>query len=261
MPRRKLIAGNWKMHGVGSDLAEVEAIAAASGGYRAVDVALCVPATLIERAARAVPGFAIGAQDVHFAAQGAHTGCVSSAMLADAGARLTIVGHSERREAQHETNADVKAKADAALAAGLGVILCVGENLETREAGDAVAAVSGQLDASLPHGAGAAAGVPDRLAVAYEPIWAIGTGKVASTIDIAEMHAAIRGRLRAAYGGAADEVRILYGGSVKASNAPEIFAVPDVDGALVGGASLKAADFLAIVEAAAAAVEAPPAIA
>jgi triosephosphate isomerase len=261
MPRRKLVAGNWKMHGTASDLGQVTAIADASRRFPSVDAALCVPATLIERAARTVPGFAIGAQDVHFADKGAHTGCVCTAMLTDAGASLAIVGHSERREAQRESDADVKAKAEAALAAGLGVILCVGENLETREAGEAVAAVSAQLGSSLPQGDGAAAGVPDRLAIAYEPIWAIGTGKVASSVDIAEMHAAIRERLRAAYGGAGDDVRILYGGSVKASNAAEILAIADVDGALVGGASLKAEDFVPIVEAAAAAVEASPAIA
>ena len=245
MPRRKLIAGNWKMHGVAADLDEVRAIAAGSGRFGLVDVALCLPATLIERAARAVPDFSIGAQDVHSAEQGAHTGCVSTAMLTDAGARLTIVGHSERREAQHESDAEVRAKADAALAGGLGVILCVGESLDMREAGQAVASVSTQLDSSLP-------GTSASLSVAYEPIWAIGTGKVASSVDIAEMHSAIRERLRAAYGEAGDAVRILYGGSVKASNAAEIFAVADVDGALVGGASLKAADFLPIVEAAAA---------
>ncbi|MBA2466745.1 MAG: triose-phosphate isomerase [Sphingomonas sp.] len=258
--RRKLVAGNWKMHGIASDLEEVRVIAAAAARFSSVDVALCVPATLIERAARAVPGFAIGAQDVHFADKGAHTGCVCTAMLTDAGASLAIVGHSERREAQRESDEDVRAKAEAALGAGLGVILCVGESLETREAGEAVPAVSSQLDASLPQGDAPRAAVPDRLAVAYEPIWAIGTGKVASTVDIAEMHAAIRERLRAAYGDAGDRVPILYGGSVKAANAAEIFAVADVDGALVGGASLKAEDFLPIVEAAAA-VEAPPAIA
>jgi len=251
MPRRMLIAGNWKMHGLGSDLEEVREIAAAAETLSTVDVAVCVPATLIERAARAVPGLAIGAQDVHSAAQGAHTGCVSTAMLADAGARLTIVGHSERRTAQHESDADVRAKVEAALAAGLAVILCVGESLKTREAGQAVASVATQLDASLPATAA-------NLAVAYEPIWAIGTGKIASSVDIAAMHAAVRERLRAAYGGAGDEVRILYGGSVKASNAAEIFAIADVDGALVGGASLKAADFLPIVEAAAAAKSSPP---
>ena len=242
---RKLVAGNWKMHGLAADLDEVRAIAAGAQRFPSVEVALCVPATLIERAARAVPGFAIGAQDVHFAEKGAHTGCVCTAMLTDAGASLAIVGHSERREAQRESDAEVKAKAEAALAAGLGVILCVGESPEVREAGDAVAAVSAQLDASLPRCA------IDGLAVAYEPIWAIGTGKVASCEDIAEMHRAIRGRLLAAYGDAGGQVRILYGGSVKASNAPEIFEVADVDGALVGGASLRAEDFLPIVEAAA----------
>jgi len=235
------------MHGTGSDLEEVKAIAAASSNFPDVDVALCVPATLIERAARAVPGFPIGAQDVHDADKGAHTGCVSTGMLLDAGAKLAIVGHSERREAQREGDASVKAKAGAGLRAGLGVILCVGESDAVREAGDAVATVSTQVDASLPD---SATGVPDHLAIAYEPIWAIGTGKVASPEDIGEMHAAIRERLEAAYGEAGRGVRILYGGSVKGSNAAEIFAVPDVDGALVGGASLKAADFLPIVEAA-----------
>ena len=240
MALRKLVAGNWKMHGVTVDLAKVAAIAAAGGE---VDVALCLPATLIERAVRAVPGFAIGGQDVHAAPKGAHTGCVSAAMLIDAGARLTIVGHSERREAQQETNADVRAKAEAALGAGLDVILCIGESDAVRSAGDAVATVTAQLDASLP------ANPVD--AIAYEPIWAIGTGKIPSLADIAEMHAALRERLRAAYGDAGAGVRILYGGSVKASNAAEIFVIPDVDGALVGGASLTAADFLPIVEAAA----------
>jgi triosephosphate isomerase len=249
MARRKLVAGNWKMHGLAVDLDEVRAIAEASRTADC-DVALCLPATLIERAARAAPGFAIGGQDVHQADKGAHTGCVSAAMLLDAGALLTIVGHSERREAQGESDADVKAKANAALLAGLQVILCIGESDAVREAGQAVATVSAQLDASLPHGEGAATGVPARLAIAYEPIWAIGTGKVPSMADIGEMHAALRGRLQAAYGEAGDAVRILYGGSVKASNAAEIFAVPDVDGALVGGASLKAADFLPIVAAA-----------
>jgi triosephosphate isomerase (TIM) len=252
MGRRKLVAGNWKMHGISSDLGEVATISIAAETLD-VDVALCLPATLIERAAAAAPGFAIGAQDVHQADKGAHTGCISAAMLIDAGARLTIVGHSERREAQSETDADVKAKADSALAAGLGVILCVGESDSIREAGDAVATVSTQLDESLPHGEGAAAGIPQRFAIAYEPIWAIGTGKVPSLDDIGEMHAALRRRLVAAYGDTGLEVRILYGGSVKPSNAAEIFAVEDVDGGLVGGASLKAADFLPIVEAAAAA--------
>ena len=246
MGRRKLVAGNWKMHGTSADLAEVTVISIAAETVRA-DVALCLPATLIERAARSAPGFAIGGQDVHRASNGAHTGCVSAGMLLDAGAVLTIVGHSERREAQGETDAEVKAKAEAALAAGLDVILCVGESDSIREAGAAVETVSAQLDASLPDSIPAAG----RLSVAYEPIWAIGTGKIPSNADIGEMHAALRARLKIAFGEDGDGVRILYGGSVKPSNAAEIFAVPDVDGALVGGASLKAADFLPIVEAAA----------
>jgi triosephosphate isomerase len=253
---RKLVAGNWKMHGVAADLEQVRAIAEASQRFPSVDVALCVPATLIERAARAVPGFAIGAQDVHFAEKGAHTGCVCTAMLTDAGASLTIVGHSERRDAQRESDPDVKAKAEAALAAGLAVILCVGESLAVRQVGDAVRTVSNQLDGSLPD----RIDDPGRFSVAYEPIWAIGTGQVASCEDIAEMHQAVRARLAEAYGEAGRQVRILYGGSVKASNAPEIFSVADVDGALVGGASLTAEEFVPII-AAAAAVEATPPIA
>ena len=245
MALKKLVAGNWKMHGSGADLAEIGAIARAAAGA-GCDVALCLPATLVERAARAAPGFAIGGQDCHAAAQGAHTGDISAAMLKDAGAVLTIVGHSERRQAHGETDADVRAKAEAGLSHGLAVILCVGESLAVREQGEAVATVCAQLDASLPPGADTA-----RLSVAYEPIWAIGTGLVASPADIGEMHAALRERLVGAYGEPGRAVRILYGGSVKAANAAEIFAVPDVDGALVGGASLKAADFLPIVAAAA----------
>ena len=246
MTKRKLVAGNWKMHGVAADLGEVIAISIAAEAAGA-DVALCLPATLIERAALVAPGLAIGGQDVHQADKGAHTGCVSAAMLLDAGARLTIVGHSERREAQGESDTDVKAKAESAQAAGLDVILCIGESDAIREAGQAVPTVSAQLDASLP----SSIADPARFSIAYEPIWAIGTGKVPSVADIGEMHAALRGRLKAAYGDAGDAVRILYGGAVKASNAVEIFAVPDVDGALVGGASLKGDDFLPIVEAAA----------
>ena len=249
---RKLVAGTWKMHGLSSDLAEIKAIADASRQYPEVDVALCVPAVLIERAVRAVPGFAIGAQDVHHAEKGAHTGCISAHQLIDAGASLTIVGHSERRGAQRESDEEVKAKAEAALCCGLGVILCVGEALDIREAGKAIEMVEAQLDSSLPHGAAAAARLPDDLAIAYEPIWAIGTGKIPTTDEIAQMHAALRGRLAAAYGETGERVPVLYGGSVKASNAAEIFAVPNVDGALVGGASLKTADFMPIVAAAAA---------
>jgi len=246
---KKLVAGNWKMHGLSSDLEEIGSIAAASNDYPEVDVALCVPSILIERAARAVPGFAIGGQDVHFADKGAHTGCTSALMLLDAGASLTIVGHSERRDAQRESDEDVKAKAQSALSVGLGVILCVGEALDVRERGDAVGTVMSQLNGSLPDGLDGEA----ELAIAYEPIWAIGTGKIPTNAEIAEIHAAVRGKLRERYGNGGANVRILYGGSVKASNAAEIFSIADVDGALVGGASLKAADFLPIVAAAAAA--------
>jgi triosephosphate isomerase (TIM) len=245
MALKKLVAGNWKMHGTGDSLGEIAAIAAAAE-TAACDLALCLPATLIERAARAVPGLAIGGQDCHSADKGAFTGDISAAMLLDAGASLTIVGHSERRQAHGESDIQVRAKAEAALAAGLSVILCAGESLAVREAGDAVAIVSAQADASLPRSEPGG-----KLAIAYEPVWAIGTGKIPSMDDIAEMHSALRGRLVAAYGEAGGRVRILYGGSVKGSNAAEIFAVPDVDGALVGGASLTAADFLPIVAAAA----------
>ncbi len=247
MTRRRLVAGNWKMNGTGSDLSQVTMISMTAEDHDEVDVALCLPATLIERAGHAARGFAIGGQDVHAAAKGAHTGCVSAAMLIDAGASLTIVGHSERRGDQNEGDAEVKAKAEAALAAGLGVILCVGESDEVREAGRAVTHVTEQLDASLP----AKIGDPASFSVAYEPIWAIGTGKVAGVAEISEMHAALRARLVAAYGDAGAQVRILYGGSVKVDNAAEIFGVADVDGALVGGASLNNADFAPIVAAAA----------
>lgn len=245
----KLIAGNWKMHGTSESLNEIRGIAARAAELQGrVEVALCVPATLIHRAAEAVPGFAIGAQDIHHRDKGAHTGDICAAMLHDAGADLVIVGHSERRDAHREADEDVKAKAQAGLNAGLRVILCVGESLEEREGGQALETVARQVDASLPGGPVD----PARLALAYEPIWAIGTGKVASCDDIGEMHEAIRARLRNAYGDAGARVRILYGGSVKAANAAEIFAVPEVGGALVGGASLTAADFLPIVEAGAA---------
>src|SRR6476620_10585292 len=177
MSLKKLVAGNWKMHGVSADLDQVRAIASAAQGFEDVDVALCVPAILIDRAARAVPGFSIGGQDVHHAEKGAHTGCTSALMLLDAGASLTIVGHSERRDAQRESDSEVKAKAEAALSFGLDVILCVGETLEVREQGAAISTVLAQLDGSLPERA--ASDAP--LAIAYEPVWAIGTGKVPTT--------------------------------------------------------------------------------
>jgi len=235
------------MHGIADMLGEVREIAAASASFDTLDIALCLPSTLIARAAQAVPNFKIGGQDVHAAPSGAHTGCTSTPMLIDAGACLTIVGHSERRTDQHESDSDVRAKAEAALAGGLAVILCVGESQSIRSGGGAVAHVCAQLDRSLPS-------IPldaSRLSIAYEPIWAIGTGLVAGVEDIAEMHAAIRARLVTAAGDGGDSMRILYGGSVKAANAASIFAVPDVDGALVGGASLTAADFVPIITAAA----------
>lgn len=247
MALRKFVAGNWKMHGLSSDIAEIAAIAEAARAFPQVDVALCVPAILIERAVRAVPGFSIGGQDVHHAEKGAHTGCVSAQMLADAGATITIVGHSERRDSQRESDAEVKAKAEAALSCGLDVILCVGETLEVREQGAALATVLSQLDASLPE----LFGTKQELVIAYEPVWAIGTGKIPTIGEIAEMHEAIRGRIVDRYATRGETTRILYGGSVKASNAAEIFAVVNVDGALAGGASLKAADFIPIVAAAA----------
>ena len=248
MALKKLVAGNWKMHGLSTDLDEIREIADLAQAFAQVDVALCVPGILVERAARAVPGFTIGGQDVHHAEKGAHTGCTSALMLLDAGASVTIVGHSERRDAQRESDADVQAKAGAALSVGLNVILCCGESLEVRESGRAVGTVLAQLDGSLPD---KPEGEAD-LAIAYEPIWAIGTGKVPTGDEIGEMHAAIRAKLVERYGEAGKGVRILYGGSVKSSNAGEIFSIADVDGALVGGASLKAADFLPIVAAAAA---------
>jgi len=248
MTLRKLVAGNWKMHGLSSDLDEVRAIASGASEHPRVDVALCLPAILIERAVRAVPGFPIGGQDVHYADKGAHTGCTSAEMLLDAGASLTIVGHSERRDSQGERDCEIKGKAETALGAGLDVILCVGERIEVRESGKAIETVMAQLAGSLPDRLAGGA----ELALAYEPVWAIGTGKTPTCAEIGEMHAAIRGSLIKRFGPAGEQIRILYGGSVKASNAGEIFSVGDVDGALVGGASLKAADFVPIVAAAAA---------
>ena len=245
MARRKLVVGNWKMHGLGADVAEIRAIADAAERAPEVDVGLCLPATLIERAVRAVPGFPIGAQDVHFLDRGAHTGCTSAEMIADAGGSIAIVGHSERRDAQKESDDEVRSKSEAGLRAGLLVILCVGESLLVREAGDAIPTVLRQLEDSLPRETDVTS-----LAIAYEPIWAIGTGRTATIDDIDEMHSAIRKQLTDHYGDAGQDIRILYGGSVKPDNAADIFSVMDVDGALVGGASLKASDFIPIIEAA-----------
>lgn len=244
--RRKFVAGNWKMHGMAGSLSELQPIAAAADASKSVDVALCLPSTLIARAADAAPTLPIGAQDCHQAEHGAHTGCVSAAMLAEVGARLTIVGHSERRQDQQESNADIKAKAEAAHAAGLSVILCCGETEAQRDAGQAIARVTAQIAESMPDDASA-----DWLTIAYEPIWAIGTGRVPQTSDVAEMHGAIRMKLRDLIGEEADAMRILYGGSMNGGNAAELLAVSDVDGGLVGGASLSADKFVPIIEAAA----------
>lgn len=242
--RRKLAAGNWKMNGLTDSLREVKALTDAHPDPD-VDILLCPPATLIAQMAwaRGTHALQIGGQDCHAQDTGAHTGDIAAAMLKDAGASHVIVGHSERRADHGETDADVAAKAFAAQAAGLIAVICLGETLTQREAGEALAVVATQLRQSLPEGATAANTV-----IAYEPVWAIGTGKVPTVDQIGEMHGAIRSGLRDLMREASG-VRILYGGSVKASNAAEIFAVPDVDGALVGGASLKAADFGPIVTA------------
>ena len=245
MSLRKLIAGNWKMNGSLADLAELDAIALAAKAQSHADVLICPPATLIAAAAQRQPDLMIGAQDCHAATSGAHTGCVSVAMLAEAGARMVIVGHSERRSDNHETDADVKAKALAVIGAGLTAIICVGENEAQRDTGSAISVVEGQISGSLPDG-----GTGTNVVIAYEPVWAIGTGRTPSIADVAEMHAAIRTRLLTLMRNAGRSVRILYGGSVKASNAVELLSIPDVDGALVGGASLKAVDFVPIIAAA-----------
>lgn len=251
-PIRALVAGNWKMHGT---LEGARALAAAvrQGAGAApphADLVVCPPALHVPAVAGALAGsvVGVGAQDCHAAAEGPHTGDMSARMLRDAGAGWVILGHSERRAAHGETDAVVRAKAEAALAAGLTPILCVGETLEEREGDRAEEVVVVQLAGSLPEGVCAAGGV-----VAYEPVWAIGTGRTPAAADIETMHAAIRAALVARHGASGKGVRILYGGSVKPGNAAQILALRDVNGALVGGASLDAAEFLAI----AAAVPAP----
>lgn len=244
----KLIAGNWKMNGSAASLAEIEALKAdaALGGWRA-DVVVFPPSPLIERIARAAAGtpVEVGAQDCRAEASGAFTGCVSAELLHDAGARWVILGHSERRHGLGETSAGVAAKVGAALRAGLNPIICVGETLAERDAGAAEAVVSAQVAASLPDS------LRDQtFTLAYEPVWAIGTGRTPTPVDIARMHEVIRAAAAARLGPAAADMRVLYGGSVNPVNAATILATPGVDGALVGGASLKAADFLAIIHAA-----------
>ena len=242
---KKLAAGNWKMNGTTAALDEMRALLAAHPAP-ACEMLLCPPATLIAQAAYHTKGKAlhIGGQDCHAKASGAHTGDISAAMLKDAGASHVILGHSERRADHAETNAQVKAKAEAALAAQLIAIVCLGETEAQRDAGETLALCGNQLHGSIPAGATAA-----NVVIAYEPVWAIGTGRTPTLDQIAEVHAFLRAELVKAFGEDGQGVRILYGGSVKPSNAAEIFAVKDVDGALVGGASLKAVDFGAIVAA------------
>ena len=246
-PYRPIIAGNWKMHGLEASLAEVRAmVAAVEARPSAARVAICPPATLIHRLTELVGGtlIEVGGQDCRAEVQGAYTGDISAEMLADAGAALVILGHSERRAGCGETSALVAAKALAALGAGLEPIVCVGETLAQREAGLTLEVITGQTADSLP---GSLAG--HAFAVAYEPVWAIGTGLTPTTAEIEEMHAAIRTTLRELFGADGDTPPILYGGSVKPSNAAEILHAAEVGGALVGGASLKAADFLGIINA------------
>lgn len=249
--RRPLIAGNWKMNGLRAD-----ALALANGVAEGVrkaawtdrEVLVCPPATLVMAVAEAVrgSGLLVGGEDCHAKASGAHTGDVSAEMLKDAGASHVIVGHSERRTDHGETDAVVRAKAEAAWRAGLLPIVCIGETLAEREAGRTLAVLETQLKGSVPAGSTAA-----KLVVAYEPVWAIGTGKTPTEADVADMHAYIRGKLVALLGANGQNLRILYGGSVKPGNAAALMGLPDVGGALVGGASLNAADFLAIAKAAA----------
>jgi triosephosphate isomerase len=241
---KPLIAGNWKMNGLRASLGEIGAIA--QGGSEVsgtADLLICVPATLVGEAARKAAGsrLAIGGQDCHAKVSGAHTGDISAAMLADAGASAVIVGHSERRTDHGETDATVKAKAQAAMQAGLQTIICIGETGDERKAGRTLAVLKRQMAGSLVDKAD--------FVVAYEPVWAIGTGLTPTQADIGEAHAFMRAELVARYGEAGARIRLLYGGSVKPDNARSILSIANVDGALVGGASLKAADFLAIAKA------------
>ncbi len=242
---RPFVAGNWKMNGSRASLSEIAAMRRAvdAGEAGAAEVAVCPPATLLAGAATILEGGALnlGAQDCCAVDGGAYTGDISAPMLRDAGASYVIVGHSERRAGHAESDAAVRAKAEAAHRAGLSAILCVGETRAEREGGRAIGVVSGQLRGSLP-----AKATPADLIVAYEPVWAIGTGLTPTPADVAQMHGAIRALLSEIYGEAGALMRILYGGSVKPANARELLGLANVDGALVGGASLKAADFMAI---------------
>ena len=239
-----LVAGNWKMNGLSASRSELAKIIAGAGDLAGkADLMVCPPATLIATFAIGVRGssVAVGAQDCHADASGAHTGDISAEMLADAGASAVIVGHSERRTDHHETDAQVCAKVQAAWRAGLTAIVCIGERRAERDAGKALDVVGRQLKGSLPDGATAA-----KLVIAYEPVWAIGTGLTPTPADVAEVHAFLRKRLTERLGVGGARTRILYGGSVKPANAKELLTILEVNGALVGGASLKAEDFLGI---------------
>jgi triosephosphate isomerase (TIM) len=241
-PRRPLIAANWKMNGLRASVSELETIVRDSRDLRErIDLMVCPPATLIMAFVAVADGVAIGGQDCHPEPAGAYTGDVAAEMLADLGASAVIVGHSERRSYHRETDDEVRRKVMAAWRAGLLAILCVGESQDDRVGGRTLKIVGAQLQGSLPDRAR-----PDNLVIAYEPVWAIGSGLTPTRADIAEVHGFIRSQVAARLGAAGEGVRILYGGSVKPANAGELMAVPDVDGALVGGASLKAEDFLAI---------------
>lgn len=244
MAPKKLAAGNWKMNGLTASLSVLDELAARDNGC---DVLICPPATLITAAVAHSGEIAIGGQDCHGAASGAHTGDISAAMLADAGATYVIVGHSERRTDHGETDAQVAAKAQAAFDAGLIAVICIGETEAQRDGGDTLDVIAAQLAGSVPDGATAQNAV-----IAYEPVWAIGTGRTPTNAQIAEVHALIRDTLTARFRDSAD-FTLLYGGSVKPDNATDIFAIPHVNGALVGGASLKAGDFGPIIDALAAA--------
>jgi triosephosphate isomerase len=252
MSERPYIVGNWKMNGTRAMLSEARAIDRGAERLMKVEVALAPPFTLIHATRKEAGLIGVGAQDCHAAEGGAHTGDISAAMLKDAGAGFVIVGHSERRADHGETDAEVKAKASAALAVGLNVIVCVGETEAERDDGEAETVVFRQLDGSLPQGEGAAT----KVTVAYEPVWAIGTGRTPTVEDIGAMHRAIRERLAKIYGEEGAGIRILYGGSVKPDNAGALLAADEVGGALVGGASLTAESFLGIVVAAHEAIDA-----
>ncbi len=243
---RPLVAGNWKMNGLQHSAGELAAMIEGGRTLPQVDLLVCPPATLVASFAAAARGstLAIGGQDCHAQASGAFTGDISAEMLKDAGATTVIVGHSERRTYHHETDAQVREKALAAWRAGLTAIVCVGETRAERESARTIAVVGAQIDGSLPDGASAA-----NLVVAYEPVWAIGSGLTPTAADVADVHRFIRGRLQSRYGDAGQGMRILYGGSVKPANAVELLHIENVNGALVGGASLSAAEFLAIARA------------